>query len=121
MYLLHPVRWTCSPLLRQGRGCLVAGRRLSVAGLLACVALLALGLACVSTAVAADGPQTVTFQCHGFPQQFNVPPGVTQIDVSAQGAAGGGDNGGLGGLATGPMRVSPPARVTVVGAGRGGG
>ena len=93
-----------------------------LAGLLAFVALVALGLGHVPVA-AADGPQSVTFGCTGFPQQFSVPPGVTQLNVTVRGAAGAGEpggfngdsSGGLGGITSGVMDVTPGTmlRITV--------
>jgi hypothetical protein len=77
-----------------GRG--GAGRLVASAGLLVILALLLAGFGAVQAAAAADvGPQTVTFTCEGFPQEFDVPPGVRQISVTAQGAAGGSDAGGF--------------------------
>jgi hypothetical protein len=122
MYLLHLFRPTRSPFLRDSRSCVLGGRQLIAATLLACVALLALGLCRVPIA-AADGPQSVTFGCTGFPQQFSVPPGVTQLNVTVRGAAGAGEpggfngasSGGLGGITSGVMNVSPGTmlRITV--------
>jgi hypothetical protein len=91
-----------------------AGTRLAVVGLLAALALLMAVFGRVATA-AADGPQSITFECTGFPQQFSVPPGVTQLNVTVQGAAGDGDNGGLGGITSGVMDVTPGTmlRITV--------
>src|SRR5262245_33011060 len=51
--------------------------------------LLASVLVGLSPAQPAGAPQSVTFGCLGFPQYFNVPPGVTQITVHAEGASGG--------------------------------
>jgi hypothetical protein len=119
MYRSHSIRRTRSPhrgrpaVRGDGRGG-VAGRWLAGA-LLAVLALLTAGVGRVQTAAAADGPQSATFECTGFPQEFNVPPGVTQLDVEVQGAGGAGDIGGLGGLSTGRMTVTPGTmlRVTV--------
>src|SRR5919206_1514173 len=81
----------------------------------AALALLTAGFGGVQTAAAADGPQSVTFACTGFPQELNVPPGVDQMNVSVRGAAGAGDLGGLGGLSTGVLDVTPGTtlRITV--------
>src|SRR5262245_57196595 len=76
--------------------------------LLALALLVALGG--MHSAVAADGPQTVTFQCLGLPQYFNVPPGVTQITVHAEGAGAGsqGSGGpGKGGVVNATLAVVP--------------
>jgi hypothetical protein len=51
------------------------------------LAVVGLGPGQSRPALAADS--TVTFGCLGFPQFFSVPPGVTQITVNAEGAAGG--------------------------------
>jgi hypothetical protein len=99
--------------LASGRG--KARTPVAAAALLAVVALLTAVFGGVQIAAAADGPQSVTFGCTGFPQELTVPPGVTQMNVSVRGAAGAGDAGGLGGLSTGVMNVTPGAtlRVTV--------
>src|SRR5712692_3472445 len=69
------------------------------------------GLGRVQPAVAADGPQSVTFGCLGIPQFFNVPPGVTEITVHAEGAAGGSQGGsggpGKGAIVTATLTVVP--------------
>src|SRR5215213_5496227 len=99
--------------LARGRG--NARTPVTAAALLAVVALLTAVFGGVQIAAAADGPQSVTFGCTGFPQELTVPPGVTQMNVSVRGASGAGDAGGLGGLSTGVMNVTPGAtlRVTV--------
>ena len=79
--------------LREGRR--GAGARLGAAGLLALLTLLMLGFGGVQTASAQR--QSVTFECTGFPQQFNVPPGATQLTVTVRGAAGAGAAGSAGG------------------------
>ena len=68
-----------------------------------------------ATTAATGNPQTITFTCKGFPQQFSVPPGVTAMDVIVTGAGGGGDHGGHGGKSTGVLFVSPGdmLRITV--------
>ena len=77
-----------------------------------------LGFGGVQTASAQR--QSVTFECTGFPQQFNVPPGATQLTVSVRGAAGAGDFGGLGGLSTGLLNVTPGDMLRITVGCRGG-
>src|SRR5881296_1439049 len=90
----------------------LSGVGTSVIVVRACLlALVLAGLGRVQPAVAAAGPQSVTFGCLGFPQYFNVPPGVTQITVHAEGAAGG-DQGraggpGHGGIVNATLTVVP--------------
>jgi hypothetical protein len=119
MYPSHHIRRTrthrpARPPARTDRHGGVSGRRLTAAGLLAVVAVLAPGLGRAQTAAAADtGTQTVTFGCVGFPQEFNVPPGVTEITAIAQGAAGAGEYGGRGGVTEGFITVRPGDMLSV--------
>ena len=90
----------------------LSGVGTSVIVVRACLlALVLAGLGRVQPAVAADGPQSVTFGCLGIPQYFNVPPGVTGITVHAEGAAGGSQGGsggpGKGAIVTATLTVVP--------------
>ena len=90
----------------------LSGVGTSVIVVRACLlALVLAGLGRVQPAVAADGPQSVTFGCLGIPQYFNVPPGVTEITVHAEGAAGGSQGGsggpGKGAIVTATLTVVP--------------
>src|SRR4051812_6350224 len=58
------------------------------------VALATWGLGGVQTAAAAKTHETVTFECLGFRQFFNVPAGVKKIAVHAEGSAGGAERNG---------------------------
>ena len=70
---------------------------------------IAVGLALVATPQASAqsvAPQTVNYSCTAFPQYFSVPPSVTELTITASGAAGddaphGGGNPGKGALLTG--------------------
>ena len=104
------------PLLGEGRR--GAGRRPATAALVAFLTVLMLGFAGVQTASAQR--QSVTFGCTGFPQEFNVPPGATQLTVSVRGAAGAGDLGGRGGLSTGLLNVTPGDMLRITVGCRGG-
>jgi MBG domain (YGX type) len=98
------------------RGSSASGARirgLATVGLMALLAVLTATFVRVQPAAAADGPQSVTFDCTGFPQEFNVPPGVTQLNVTAQGAAGAGDLGGRGGITSGVMNVTPGSMLKI--------
>jgi hypothetical protein len=86
-------------------------------------------------ALAGDGPaptaraqglveQSVEYTCTGRPEPFGVPPGVTQLTVEAEGAAGnersgasrrvaGSGRAGRGGRVTGTLAVTPGTLVTV--------
>ena len=80
----------------HGRERLVASTA-AVRVVLAVLAGIAVGLlGHAQTAAAADGPQRASFECLGFSQHFNVPPGVTQLRLHLAGAAGadGGGNDG---------------------------
>src|SRR5262252_7325919 len=78
-----------------------------------------------TTTFAAPSPQSVAFSCVGFPETFNVPPGVTEITVNLAGAGGAsGGGGGAGGTISGVLSVTPghTLRITVgcQGGGSGG-
>jgi|GEM_PF-1112406 len=68
--------------------------------------------------------QTTTFNYTGAQQTFVVPPCVTQITITAQGAQGGnaaiGGIGGLGGTATGVLNVTPGQTLYVYVGGQNG-
>ncbi len=61
--------------------------------------------------------QTVTFNYTGSVQSYTVPPGVNSVTIDANGAQGGGSNGGAGGLGaqmTGTFSVTPGEVLSVV-------
>jgi hypothetical protein len=57
--------------------------------------------------------QSTTFNYTGSVQTYTVPSGVTQLQIEAYGAQGGGDFGGNGGSATGIVPVTPGAVLEV--------
>lgn len=57
--------------------------------------------------------QTTTFNYTGSVQTYTVPAGVTQIQIEANGAQGGGTFGGNGGKAIGTLPVTPGAVLQV--------
>lgn len=60
--------------------------------------------------------QTVTFNCTGTSQSYNVPQGATWIEIQAKGAQGGaptGGSGGYGGLSQGTVQVTPGEILSV--------
>ena len=63
---------------------------------------------------------TCSFSFTGAAQSFTVPSGVNSITVTAFGAQGGGDAGGLGGEAQAVFAVSPGAALEVLVGGQGG-
>ena len=67
-------------------------------------------------------PPTFTFTSPGGSQPFIVPPGVTTLTVTAQGAQGGtgGSPGGLGGSVTATLTVVPGETLNVRVGGQGG-
>src|SRR5262245_61324727 len=78
------------------------------------------------SAVHAQGAveQSVEYGCTGRPEPFGVPPGVTQLQIEAEGAAGnerlgasrlvaGHGRTGRGGRVTGTLAVTPGALLTV--------
>ena len=75
----------------------------------------AMTTAAVPAAQAAAAPpqaataRSVSFACIGFPQYFNVPPGVTTLAFDAAGGAGGNSSGplGHGGEVSGALNVTP--------------
>lgn len=72
----------------------------------AVVGLAALALPAAATAA----PPATTFQYTGAEQQYVVPPGITQVEVTAVGGRGGGApsaTGGRGALVTGFVSVTP--------------
>ncbi|MFE4723541.1 hypothetical protein ACFRLW_45730, partial [Streptomyces sp. NPDC056728] len=110
---------------RRGAGAAGERRRLAkrAAVLLATVALPAALV--VHTATPAEAaPVTVTFNA-GADQPFTVPSGVTQLTVTATGAAGqngpNGSAGGNGATVTGTVAVPPSTTTLYVNVGTGGG
>ncbi|MFN8513990.1 MAG: glycine-rich protein [Chloroflexia bacterium] len=93
------------------------GWRGALIALLAILSIAATGFGGIApTTRAADGPQSVTFNCLGAPQYFSVPPGVTSITVSARGASGrngNNDSPGLGATIQGTMTVVPGQTYTI--------
>ncbi len=83
------------------------------------LSVISLGLALSSIA-----QTTTTFNYTGAQQSFVVPPCVTQITVTAQGAQGGnaaiGGTGGLGGTATGILNVTPGQTLYIYVGGQNG-
>ena len=79
-------------------------------------------LACilVFSSLAAEAA-TSTFNYTGSQDTFVVPPGVTSININAQGASGwsGSNPGGLGGSATGDLAVSPGQTLYIYVGGQG--
>jgi hypothetical protein len=59
--------------------------------------------------------QTVEYGCLGRPEPFGVPPGVTQLTIEAEGAAGTATTGtpGRGGTVRGTLAVSPGDLLTI--------
>ena len=62
---------------------------------------------------------TVNFHYTGSSQSWTVPPGVTNISVTAAGAEGGGNNGGTGAIITGTMTVTPGQVLEIYVGGQG--
>jgi hypothetical protein len=92
------------------------------------VVAVALSTVCVALAAAASAgavPMTRTFSSVGGMQTFDVPGGVTSIDVEAVGAkggsGGGGAAGGFGGRVTGRLAVTPGQRLWIAVGGNGPG
>ncbi|WP_460587054.1 glycine-rich protein [Haliea atlantica] len=54
-----------------------------------------------------------TFSYTGSPQTYTVPAGVSQIQIEAWGASGGGSSGGAGGYATGLLDVTPGQQLYI--------
>jgi hypothetical protein len=54
-----------------------------------------------------------TFRYSGKSESFTVPSGVTQIEVDARGAQGGGPSGGFGGHAVALIAVTPGEKLHV--------
>lgn len=69
------------------------------------------------------GRKELVFQYTGGDQSFTVPGGVTQIEIHAWGAGGGGSgnsfSGGAGGYSTGYLSVNPGDNLTII-VGQGG-
>jgi Glycine rich protein len=81
--------------------------------------LLGLALAAIAgPALAQTSPQTFAFT--GAAQTFTVPTGVTALTVVANGAQGGGTNGGKGGRVTAVLRVTPSQVLTIYVGGQNG-
>ena len=59
-------------------------------------------------------PQTVTFNYTGGTQSWTVPPCVTSISISVEGAQGGGPNGGQGSVVSGTINVTPGQVITII-------
>jgi hypothetical protein len=59
--------------------------------------------------------QTVEYSCLGRPEPFSVPPGVTQLTIEAEGAAGANSSGmaGRGGTVRGTLPVTPGDLLTI--------
>ena len=55
-----------------------------------------------------------TFSYIGRSQTFTVPSGITQIEVDARGAQGGGSDGGLGGRVVAIIAVTPAQKLRVL-------
>ncbi|MFY7908867.1 MAG: 3-coathanger stack domain-containing protein [Emticicia sp.] len=76
------------------------------------------------TSISASKPITETFNFTGNLQTFIVPAGVTEIDIAAKGAQGGrnqaGILGGLGGLASGKLAVTPGQTLYIYVGGQNG-
>lgn len=74
-----------------------------------------IGLTCISSFIALGllltsnlfAQETITFEYTGDVQLYSVPPCVNQIQVTLQGASGGGVNGGNGATVTATLDVSP--------------
>ncbi|MBB6611548.1 HYR domain-containing protein [Pontibacter sp. Tf4] len=66
-------------------------------------------LAFMCSVLSAQGQQTFTFNYTGTTQEFTVPAGVALIEIKVSGASGGSNAswGGLGGIATGNLYVTP--------------
>ena len=62
---------------------------------------------------------TVNFNYTGSSQNWTVPPGVTNISVTAAGAEGGGNNSGTGAIITGTMNVTPGQVLEIYVGGQG--
>ena len=99
----------------------MTGSRIRRGGLASTVAALVVGAGLVTTGVGGGtavqarqpAPVVTTFECLGIPQEFVVPPGVTTINTTVKGAAGGGSNGGFQGLVSGTLRVTPGDILTI--------
>ncbi|MCP9764303.1 beta strand repeat-containing protein, partial [Lacihabitans soyangensis] len=76
------------------------------------------------TSISASQPITETFNFTGNLQTFIVPAGVTEIDITANGAQGGSNNqgvlGGLGGVASGRLAVTPGQVLNIYVGGQNG-
>ncbi|MGD9891790.1 MAG: glycine-rich protein [Dehalococcoidia bacterium] len=59
--------------------------------------------------------QRVDYGCSGRPEPFSVPPGVTQLTIEAEGAAGSDSTstGGHGGVVRGTLAVTPGDLLTI--------
>ncbi|HLX26709.1 MAG TPA: glycine-rich protein [Candidatus Cybelea sp.] len=67
----------------------------------------------------ADNVQYKKFSYTGEEQSFTVPMGVTAITVKAEGASGGGRNGGRGGRVTATIPVTPYENLAIFVGGKG--
>jgi Glycine rich protein len=84
-------------------------------------ALIAVAAALIATPVSSASANSVTFNYKGGSQAWTVPAGVTRIGVDAEGGAGAGDYGGLGGWTHAVLSVQPGQQLTVMVGGAGNG